>query len=211
LEDDYGCCMTVKNPLPASSVASRDPSESQPIPQTTKPIAYCTHSRMSTLAIPPSPHVPGAMSNRRMPLANLNNATNSPLRATAVGGKRQRSHASEQRDVFYGQPAQKKQIIEVDDAEARRHGLVRRTGAPQTALTRKLEAARETKVAPRQVQRTQNDLDTIRQWQKHYRRLFPQFVFYFDNVSSVTKDKIMSKAQVLGSVCRTPSSSMMHL
>jgi regulatory subunit for Cdc7p protein kinase len=156
---------------------------------------------MSALAIPPSPHVAGAMSNRRMPLANLNNATNSPLRAAAVGGKRQRSHASEQRDVFYGQPAQKKHIIEVDDAEARRHGLVRRTGAPQTALTRKLEAARETKVAPRQVQRTQNDLDTIRQWQKHYRRLFPQFVFYFDNVSSGTKDKIMGKAQILGSVC----------
>ncbi|EAT86383.1 hypothetical protein SNOG_06552 [Parastagonospora nodorum SN15] len=139
------------------------------------------------------------MSNRRMPLANLGNATNSPLRATAVGGKRQRSHASEQRDVFYGQPAQKKQIIEVDDAEARRHGLVRRTGAPQTALTRKLEAARETKMAPKQAQRTQNDLDTIRQWQKHYKRLFPQFVFYFDSVSATQKDKIMSRAQILGS------------
>jgi regulatory subunit for Cdc7p protein kinase len=151
------------------------------------------------------------MSNRRMPLANLGNATNSPLRATAVGGKRQRSHASEQRDVFYGQPAQKKQIIEVDDAEARRHGLVRRTGAPQTALTRKLEAARETKMAPKQAQRTQNDLDTIRQWQKHYKRLFPQFVFYFDSVSATQKDKIMSRAQILGSVCRVASSTAMHI
>jgi regulatory subunit for Cdc7p protein kinase len=151
------------------------------------------------------------MSNRRMPLANLGNATNSPLRATAVGGKRQRSHASEQRDVFYGQPAQKKQIIEVDDAEARRHGLVRRTGAPQTALTRKLEAARETKIAPKQVQRTQNDLDTIRQWQKHYKRLFPQFVFYFDSVSATQKDKIMSRAQILGSVCRPAPSTMAYL
>jgi regulatory subunit for Cdc7p protein kinase len=156
------------------------------------------------------------MSNRRMPLANLGNATNSPLRpAAAVGGKRQRSHASEQRDIFYGQPPQKKHIIEVDDAEARRHGLVRRTGAPQTALTRKLEAARETKVPPKQPQRatqaSANDVSTIIAWIRHYKKLFPQFIFYFDNVSSVHKDKIMSKAQILGSVRRaTPAVSTCH-
>ncbi|KAL5113304.1 Cdc7p-Dbf4p kinase complex regulatory subunit [Pleosporales sp. CAS-2024a] len=140
------------------------------------------------------------MSGRRMPLASLGNAANSPLRtAAAVGGKRQRSHAGEQRDALYGQPAPKKHIIEVDDADARRHGLVRRTGAPPTALTRKLEAARETKAAPKQPPRTQNDLDTIRQWQKHYKRLFPQFVFYFDSVSPTQRDKLMSRAHVLGS------------
>ncbi|KAH7350460.1 Dfp1/Him1, central region-domain-containing protein [Pyrenochaeta sp. MPI-SDFR-AT-0127] len=141
------------------------------------------------------------MSNRRVPLATLQNATNSPLRATAIGGKRQRSHASEQRDIAYGQPPPKKQIIEVDDAEARRHGLVRRSGAQPTALTRKLEAARENKVPAKQmsVQRASNDLETIRQWQRHYRKLFPQFVFYFDSVSNPQKDKLMGRAQVLGS------------
>ncbi|KAF2130361.1 hypothetical protein P153DRAFT_365973 [Dothidotthia symphoricarpi CBS 119687] len=142
------------------------------------------------------------MSNRRVPLASLQNATNSPLRAPAIGGKRQRSHASEQRDMSYGQPPPKKQIIEVDDAEARRHGLIRRSGAQPTALTRKLEAARENKVPPRhadKAQRASNDLDTIRQWQRHYRKLFPQFVFYFDSVSEPQKDKLMSRAQILGS------------
>ncbi|KAH7396866.1 Dfp1/Him1, central region-domain-containing protein [Phaeosphaeria sp. MPI-PUGE-AT-0046c] len=140
------------------------------------------------------------MSSRRMPLASLNNATNSPLRATApaVGSKRQRSHASEQRDVLYGQPALKKQMIQVDDAEARRHGLVRRTGAPQTALTRKLEAARETKAPPKQTQ-ANSDLSTLVAWVRHYKKLFPQFVFYFDSVSSSHKDKIMSRAHILGS------------
>ena len=154
------------------------------------------------------------MSNRRVPLANLQNATNSPLRATAVGGKRQRSHASEQRDLNYGQPPQKKQVVEVDDAEARRHGLIRRSGAQPTALTRKLEAARENKGPVKQaVQRASNDLETIRQWQRHYRKLFPQFVFYFDSVSSPQKDKLMSRAQVLGSVCQTSpthSTSLTH-
>lgn len=141
------------------------------------------------------------MSNRRVPLANIQNATNSPLRATALGGKRQRSHASEQRDLGYGQPPSKKQIVEVDDAEARRHGLIRRSGAQPTAFTRKLEAARENKPPAKQVvQRASNDLETIRQWQRHYRKLFPTFVFYFDSVSISQKDKLMSRAQVLGSV-----------
>jgi regulatory subunit for Cdc7p protein kinase len=92
-------------------------------------------------------------------------------------------------------------MIEVDDAEARRHGLMRRSGAQPTALTRKLEAARETKAPSKQVaQRASNDLETIRQWQRHYRKLFPQFAFYFDSVSDPQKDKLMSRARILGSV-----------
>ncbi|KAF1833712.1 hypothetical protein BDW02DRAFT_527150, partial [Decorospora gaudefroyi] len=155
---------------------------------------------MAAVAVPPSPHVSAAMSSRRVPLANLQNATNSPLRAPAIGGKRQRSHASEQRDVPYGQPPPKKHIIEVDDAEARRHGLVRRSGAQPTALTRKLEAARETKAPAKQMaQRASNDLETIRQWQRHYRKLFPQFAFYFDSVSDPQKDHLLSRARILGS------------
>src|SRR5262245_16641762 len=110
---------------------------------------------MAAVAVPLSPQVVDAMANRRVPLANLQHATNSPLRATAVGGKRQRSHASEQRDLPYGQPPPKKQMIEVDDAEARRTGLVRRSGAPPTALTRKLEAARDQKSSVKQADRTQ--------------------------------------------------------
>ena len=158
---------------------------------------------MAAVAVPQSPRVFANMANRRVPLASLQNATNSPMRAPVGGGKRQRSHASEQRDMSYGQPPLKKQMIEVDDAEARRHGLVRRSGAPTTALTRKLEAARENKAPPKQIEKAQrvtNDLETIRQWQRHYRKLFPQFVFYFDSVQEPQKDKLMSRAQVLGSV-----------
>lgn len=166
---------------------------------------------MAAVAVPPSPQFAAVMSTRRVPLANLANATNSPLRAPAVGGKRQRSHASEQRDVAYGQPPPKKQLIEVDDAEARRHGLIRRSGAQPTALTRKLEAARENKPPAKQaVQRASNDLETIRQWQRHYRKLFPQFVFYFDSVSFPQKDKLMSRAQVLGSVRPNHPMSAVH-
>lgn len=159
---------------------------------------------MAAVAVPPSPQLLDAMSNRRVPLANLQNATNSPLRAAAVGGKRQRSHASEQRDILYGQPPPKKLIVEVDDAESRRHGLIRRSAAPPTALTRKLEAAREQRPVPKQVEKSakvsNESLDTIRQWQRHYRKMFPQFVFYFESIPEPVKSQLARQSNILGSV-----------
>jgi regulatory subunit for Cdc7p protein kinase len=121
-----------------------------------------------------------------------------------VGGKRQRSHASEQRDLPYGQPAPKKQIIEVDDAESRRYGLTRRSGAPPTAFQKKLEAAREVKAVPKQAEKSQRaageNLETIRQWQRHYRKMFPQFVFYFESIPEETRHKFARQARTLGAV-----------
>ncbi|KAF1977443.1 hypothetical protein BU23DRAFT_550754 [Bimuria novae-zelandiae CBS 107.79] len=146
------------------------------------------------------------MANRRVPLANLQNATNSPMRATTIGGKRQRSHASEQRDLTYGQPPAKKLMVETDDAEARRSGFARRSAAPPTALTKKLEAAREHKTAPKATRSytrgpevNASNLETIRNWQRHYRKLFPQFVFWYESVPDDLKSKIVRQAQLLGS------------
>ncbi|CAI6318845.1 unnamed protein product [Periconia digitata] len=157
---------------------------------------------MAAVAVPPSPQFADAMANRRVPLANLQHATNSPLRAPQVGGKRQRSTASETREFAYGQPASKKHIIEVDDADARRSGLVRRSGAPTTALTRKLQEARgELKAVPKQSDKTQranNDMEQIRQWQRHYRKLFPTFVFYFESIPEDVKFKMIRQTLILG-------------
>lgn len=146
------------------------------------------------------------MSNRRVPLASIQNATNSPLRVTAVGGKRQRSHASEQRDIAYGQPPPKKQMVEVDDAEARRYGLGRRSGgAPPTAFQKKLEAVREVKAVPKQADKTlqravSENLENIRQWQRHYRKMFPQFVFYFESIPDDVRSKVVRQVLTLGAV-----------
>lgn len=159
---------------------------------------------MAAVAVPPSPQFVDAMANRRVPLANLQHAANSPLRAPQASGKRHRSNASEQRDLAYGQPAAKKHIIEVDDADARRSGLIRRSGAPTTALTRKLQEVRgELKAVPKHVERTQrttNDLEQIRQWQRHYRKLFPGFVFYFESIPEEVKYRMIRQSQLLGAV-----------
>ncbi len=143
------------------------------------------------------------MANRRVPLANLQNATNSPLRATAVVGKRQRSHASEQRELSYGEPPLKRAAIQVDDAESRRTGLVRRSAAPPTALTRKLQAAAmaTAQMPAEKTQRAANDnLESIRQWQKHYRKMFPQFTFYYESIPEDMKHRLVRQAHALGSV-----------
>jgi len=153
------------------------------------------------------------MTNRRVPLANLQNATNSPLRAPVIGAKRQRSFASEQRDIPYGQPPPaKKLLVEVDDAESTRYGLGRRSGAPPTALQKRLEAAREGKTELKPVERSQaqkvldaQGLETIRQWQKHYKRMFPSYVFYFESFPEDMRTTVSRQTHILGSVCMFPS------
>ena len=148
------------------------------------------------------------MASRRVPLASVPNAANSPsYRAVpAAGTKRSRNHASEQRELAYGQPPPtKRQAIEIDDSD-RRHALLRKGGhqSAATALTRKLEAvrdARPTQRAPERVQRAANEnLETIRQWQKHYRKVFPQIVFYFESIPDDVRAKVSRQTASLGAV-----------
>lgn len=164
------------------------------------------------------------MATRRAPLANVPNAINSPFRTVpAVVGKRTRTQAGEQRENVYGQPPSKKHIIETQDEEEENIDPRRRSGVPAvpqdkldepfakrthsaqpTAFEKKLASVREKKPATTQqrVERPQkqdgSNLESIRQWQKHYRRQFPQFVFYFESVSEDVRAKSMRSIQHLG-------------
>ncbi|PIB02409.1 Hsk1-interacting molecule 1 [Cercospora beticola] len=157
------------------------------------------------------------MAGRRVPLANVPHAANSPAFG-GLGGKRTRS---EQRDAILGQPPSKKQIVEQDEnVDPRRRAgvtiiavdkleepfLKRQSLAPQTAFEKKLVAAREKKTTPQQQPRHESrvqkqhadNIESIRQWQKHYRRQFPNFVFYFDNVTEDIRHKAVRKITSLG-------------
>ena len=137
-----------------------------------------------------------------MPLGNLPNATNSPFREAVVPGtKRPRAEAG-----FEKQPPAKKQAIEAEDAENRRQVVARKlanaTGANGT--TRRVASGARTtgtKVA------SHENLNEIRQWQKHYKKLFPTMVFYYDNVPDETRHKIGKQLQLLGSV----SDMLLHI
>ncbi|KAF4541270.1 BRCT domain-containing protein [Lasiodiplodia theobromae] len=144
-------------------------------------------------------------SSRRVPLASVPNATNSPCRPNAATAtKRPRSHASEQRDAAYaGQPPAKKLYLGENDVDARRQTLLKNAGhTPASAVHKKLEAARDTKSSQKPADRPQKTLpdnyETIRQWQKHYRKVFPQYVFYFENTPADARARATKQILALG-------------
>ncbi|KAI9669788.1 MAG: hypothetical protein M1829_005043 [Trizodia sp. TS-e1964] len=132
------------------------------------------------------------MTSRRAPLSNIPNGANSPYRAVAAAAsKRYQSHGSVQREIPYGQPPPaKKQMLDARQSvfrtpPPRQQSTVavetkppakRTANACQTALNRKLAAARNPKAA------CDENLRLVKQWQDHYRRAFPTFVFYFESV-----------------------------
>lgn len=149
-----------------------------------------------------------AIMSRRAPLADIPNAVNSPNRAVPqIGTKRGRSHAADQRELAYGQPPPaKRQLLQTEDQEARRNALLQKTSSqPPTALQRKLEAVRETqqrqpKPAEKAAKVAHTNLEDIRQWQRHYRKVFPQITFYFDNVPEDVRERVKRQVKMLGAV-----------
>jgi len=175
-----------------------------------------------------NPHDVVNMASRRAPLATVPNAVNSPFRGTQpLAGKRTRAPLGEN---VYGQPPTKKQILETNTVDGENVDPHRRTGAtvishdkldepfstkrtnnaPPTAFERKLASVREKKPTSQsqqqqsRVDRPQaakgDNLENVRQWQRHYRRQFPQFVFYFDSVPDEVKLRAIKQVRSLGAV-----------
>ncbi|RDH36276.1 Dfp1/Him1, central region-domain-containing protein [Aspergillus welwitschiae] len=171
---------------------------------------------MAAVFVPPSPRSSLKMSTRR-PLANVPNATNSPHRSGLVPAKRLRP-TSNQIDIPYGQPPPKKQVVDGQEADARsptrtrasayqntdsKLFLRRTNNAQPSAFERKLVAVRD-KERQAQMKGTRHErpsaetLDSIRQWQRHYRKAFPQFVFYFDSIPEDVRSKSSRQVLALG-------------
>ncbi len=177
---------------------------------------------MAVVSISPLPPSFPVMSGRRAPLADIRNATNSPYRAVAAAAKRSRSHSSVQRELPYGQaPPAKKQMLEIDRSNLRTpprqqpleaaEGRVfnqRPAGSQPTAFERKLHAARDTQsqrkaaavAAARIEQNTTETVDTVRQWQRHYRKVFPNYVFYFESLPEEARSRCSKQISALGAV-----------
>lgn len=151
------------------------------------------------------------MAARRIPLAQVHNAVNSPRRPAAPTTKRPRS-ALEQKEDYGNSPVKKRHIIDltedghrrphvsqIDEPAARLHNNATTRGIPNV-LTRKLAAYRQPKVEEKQEKATRTDEDTIRQWRRHYRKLFPQFVFYLESIPEDISQKMSRQIQALGAV-----------
>lgn len=158
-----------------------------------------------------------AASTRRQPLMSIQNAANSPHRMlTLSGSKRTRAVANVSQQE--NEPPAKKQAVEkslrepvpVTPQRRRQHdpneGQVFEDddGAEVTTFQKKLAAARDRNASKttrgiREAHR--QETETIRQWQKHYRKLFPHFRFYFDSVPADIKKVLLKQAMPLGAVC----------
>ncbi|PBP23244.1 G1/S regulator [Diplocarpon rosae] len=155
------------------------------------------------------------MSGKRVPLSTNPNAVNSPFRTAAgAASKQKRSYATIQREEAYGQyPPAKRQTLEnfqnlrtpprQQNSHQSAEGRVftRRSNASQrSAFEQKLVAVRE---KPQQTilkadKTSEENLETIRQWQKHYRKIFPTFVFYFESIQEEVRLKYTKQVVALG-------------
>jgi regulatory subunit for Cdc7p protein kinase len=162
--------------------------------------------------------------SRRVPLASLSNATtNSPHRPlTTSGSKRPRSLANVSQQE--NEPPQKRLAVEKNGTARDSHtpatpqrqpppapptaaeGRVfeRGNGEPgSTAFQRKLVAARDRSAGLRVTKNVDvpSKEDNIRTWQKHYRKVFPTYSFYFDGVSEEARSRFLRQITMLGAVC----------
>jgi regulatory subunit for Cdc7p protein kinase len=173
---------------------------------------------MAAVSISPLHTNLSTMSTRRAPLLNNPNAVNSPYRPSAAApSKQKRSYANIQREDAYGQPPPaKKQMVEHRQAlrtpphhqstqvQAEGRVFTRKSTTQQSAFERKCVVAAKEKSAQQAVVKadklSEENLETIRQWQKHYRKIFPTCVFYFESVPEETRLKLSKQVISLGSV-----------
>ncbi|KAG9237030.1 Dfp1/Him1, central region-domain-containing protein [Amylocarpus encephaloides] len=171
---------------------------------------------MAAVSISPLPIDLPNMSSRRQPLLSNLNAVNSPCRPPAnVISKQKRSHANIQREDAYGQPPPaKKQMLDSWQAlrtPPRQHSVRpqaegrvytrRANGSQNPTLERRSVVVRERNAqhTNTKADKTEDEnLETIRAWQKHYRKVFPTFVFYFESVPEDTRLKYTKHVTALG-------------
>ena len=153
-----------------------------------------------------------------MPLGNVPNVANSPFRAVAAAAsKRSRdqteAHEELSQDCY---PRSKRQASEHGRVNLRisprkqslksteERVFSKRTGnVTPTAFERRLLAAREERSqqrVERQEKASHEALDTVRQWQKHYKKSFPGFVFYFESVAEDVRVRCSKWVRSLGAV-----------
>jgi regulatory subunit for Cdc7p protein kinase len=148
-------------------------------------------------------------SRARAPLASIPNATNSPHRSlTQSIGKRSRQQGPVLQE---NEPPQKRQVVEKigrEDAPA----TPRRRIPPPTAEGRVFERGPNTTqptdfhkkliATKKEAERPSVDQgdSTIRAWQKHYRKVFPSFVFYFESVPDDARARFSKQISSFGAV-----------
>lgn len=157
------------------------------------------------------------MSTHRVPLANNLNAINSPRRATLASKRGRLDHEDDisppKKRQNIGQTAasfRRAQKISVNEPEGRVF-TERRDAPPRNQFSRKLLATQDGRSVPqarveaRPAELTGTNKEQVQNWKKHYRRVFPQFVFYFDGFPPDLSGRCKRMLLSLGAVRVYPS------
>lgn len=160
------------------------------------------------------------MASKRVPLANNPQAINSPLRLTVGGAKRTRDQLGDLKSYNEDQPPPKKKQV----LETAQHGLQRTKAIPTntgdarifdtkvlngavSSFQKRLVASRDnrdsrTRVVEKELveKAKATDKDVVKTWQKHYRKVFPTFVFYFESLPDEARHKSLRAIAHLGAV-----------
>jgi regulatory subunit for Cdc7p protein kinase len=165
-----------------------------------------------TLLSPSPAHDPFlkmASAARRAPLASIPHATNSPHRQlTNSGSKRPRTLANVSQQE--NEHPHKRQAIDRGDTGPTTPGRHTAEGrvfdrgngtSGSNAFQKRLAAARD-KTGTRVTKAAESTVkeDSIRQWRKHYMKLFPSFSFYFDSVGDEARTRFVRHTMALGAV-----------
>lgn len=163
---------------------------------------------MAAVSVQLSPHAVGVMASRRVPLSHIPNVGNSPFRNGTIKRGRDQSNAEE------NTPPAKRPAFDMNQVMPRTptHKPTQNAASKGIALDKRVQFARETQLAAKAIRQERVDnesqsLDTVRQWQRHYRKVFPTFVFYFENIPDDARRQCLKTIVSLGAVRLCPNSS----
>jgi regulatory subunit for Cdc7p protein kinase len=147
----------------------------------------------------PGQRIHGVPAPSRAPLRDAPSAVlNSPLRGAStavVGSKRARHESTDLRDPTYENGPHAKKMAALFDETAQRRAAAQNP--------RRVDVARP-RPRPQQEQAAeavkQQTAEAVKQWQRHYRKVFPTMVFYFESVSRDQMYKLSGQVKALGAV-----------
>lgn len=142
--------------------------------------------------------------SRRAPLSNLPNAVNSPVQGP-VAAKRSRSQSAVQRE-----PPSKKQATESTVLRTPRRSHAPTVNDVERKATNNAAKKIVARKRPTQsavppptfadINAQKNQQNVVTAWKKHYKKVFPTFVFYFDSVPADVIGEAKKHLNHLGAV-----------
>ena len=69
------------------------------------------------------------------------------------------------------------------------------------AAIERLKRERTLKNAQQEERSAKGTTESVRQWQRHYKKVFPDFVFYFESVPDEQRVRLLKQITALGAVC----------